>query len=238
MNLDQHLLQTGSVPFRRPVFYKIFGKHQQTEKKPLIVYLHGFGDNMDSFAKTCSDIIEAVDAYHLFLQGPYLIYDRKRKKPLSEWGHYWYHYDGDQDTFLRSLEHTSAFIAHSLDQMKSDLKVTRVCLVGFSMGGYMAGAFSFSYMKYVNELIVAGCRLKSEILPNKIETVRHLSVLAMHGLHDEVVDYKPQQREIEELSSLGIDCHFQLFEEKHIFSCNMRELVCNWLSIKGYQVDR
>jgi predicted esterase len=237
LNLNQHLLQEGSVPFHRPVSYKIFGKQQLKRKKPLLVYLHGFGDNMDSFAETCSDIIGAVDAYHLFLQGPYLIYDRKREKQLSEWGHYWYHYDGNQDTFLRSLEHTSAFIANSLDRIKSDLAISRICLIGFSMGGYMAGAFSFSYMKYVNELIVAGCRLKSEILPNKIEAFRHLSVLAMHGLHDNVVDYKPQQREIEELSSFGIDSHFQLFEEKHIFSCNMREMICNWLSIKGYQVD-
>src|SRR5690625_1263051 len=59
--------------------------------KPLIVYLHGYGQNAIRFKKKVSSLLD-IEAWHLFLQGPYIIYDRKHAREVSEWGRAWYLY--------------------------------------------------------------------------------------------------------------------------------------------------
>lgn len=228
------VLNSGKHSFKTEVPYKLIetgGKHP----KPLILYLHGFNQNIDRFESDCSRLTESVAAYHLFIQGPYPIYDRSRTKNVSEWGRAWYLYDGNRGQFIKSLEITSQFLQEIVDQLLPHIEVTRMGVVGYSMGGYLAGYFSFTRWKHVNELVAIGCRLKTEVLNEKWDHLRHMQILAIHGKDDKSVSGENQLKEIENLKNHGINAEIVTLSEGHKLSDSYIQQVLEWFIQKGYK---
>lgn len=234
MNETQfELLQSGKASFKIEVPYKLIETGGSGADKPLIVYLHGFKQTAESFRDDCKDLLK-VHAYHLFIQAPYPIYDRSRSKPVAEWGRAWYLYDGDQDQFLHSLDHASRFIGRIIEQTSNAIHPTRTALIGYSMGGYLAGYHAIKRPKQVNELIICAARFKSELLNGDYEKIFHLNVLALHGNADKSVESSPQEIEIEDLREQGMDATFVAIDGAHKFSQSFKEKILDWLNDKGY----
>src|SRR5699024_9032737 len=101
-------LKSGSSTFELSVPYTLY-ETGSAKKKPLILYLHGFKQNAEIFRKLMRPLSE-LKAYHLFVQGPYPIYNPKRNKPVDKWGRSWYLYDGRSRQFVSSLEKTAQFL--------------------------------------------------------------------------------------------------------------------------------
>ena len=227
------VLVSGKTSFKIEVPYQLIESGPKGESKPLIVYLHGFGQNADIFKKKCSSFLD-IPAYHLFIQAPYPLYDRSRKKKVSEWGRTWYLYDGEQSQFIKSLELASEFIQEVIDKLLNVIKVKRLCVVGYSMGGYLAGYFALTRWKHVNELIVAGARIKTEILNENWEHVKHQNILALHGKNDDQVLSEPQSKEIDLLKKKGVNATLTLLNENHSFSPVYVKEAVSWLKKVGY----
>jgi predicted esterase len=236
MNDNDEFLISGKTSFCYDVPYRVYDTGIEKIEKPLVLYLHGFKDNLGLFHKRCSEIVDNIEAYHLFIQGPYPVYDRRSKKKVKDWGASWYLYDGEQEQFMSSLEKTSDFIDKILLEIKNLINVERICLIGFSMGGYLAGYYALTRAKLVNELIVAGARIKTEILEGKWELISHLNILALHGEHDKLVDYQPQRNEIKRLTNQRVSAEFKLIDQKHNFNDEFVSLICEWLSNKDYRI--
>jgi len=227
------VLISGKTSFKIEVPYQLIESGPKAESKPMIVYLHGFGDNADSFRMDCEKLLD-IPAYHLFIQAPYPLYDRSRKKDVSEWGRAWYLYDGNQSQFIKSLELASEFIQEVIDKLLNVIGVSRLCVLGYSMGGYLAGYFALTRWKHVNELIVVGARIKTEVLQDNWEHVRHLKVLALHGSGDEKVKPGPQQAEIAEMNKKGVHAELKLLDENHSFNQKYVIEAIAWLKKAGY----
>ncbi len=157
----REVLISGKSSFKIEVPYKLIETGYSGEK-PLIVYLHGFNQTIDQLQKLTDELL-SLRAYHLFIQGPYPIYDRKHRKKVKDWGRSWYLYDGEQDQFVKSLELASEFIQELIDNILDHISANRISLFGYSMGGYLAGYFALSRWKHVNDLIVIGSRIKTEL---------------------------------------------------------------------------
>ncbi|MDZ7719523.1 MAG: alpha/beta hydrolase [Balneolaceae bacterium] len=229
INKKDEFLISGNTPFCIDVPYKLIETGQKNTAKPLIVYLHGFNDNIEGFRSRCSQIVRKFEAYHLFIRGPYPLYEKRSAKKAKDWGASWYLYDGDQKQFLSSLEKTSGFLDHVIDELKNSVDYKRLCLIGYSMGGYLAGYYAMTRTKSVHDLIVAGARIKTEILNEDWELISHLNILALHGKRDKLVDYKPQRSEIKKMVDHGIHADFKLIDQKHIFNDDFISLICDWL---------
>jgi len=228
------VLISGKHSFKTEVPYKIIETGRK-EPKPLILYLHGFNQNIGRFENDCSRLTKSVAAYHLFIQGPYPIYDRSRSKNVSEWGRAWYLYDGNRGQFIKSLEVTSQFLQDIVDQLLPHIQVTRMCVTGYSMGGYLAGYFAFTRWKHINDLIAIGCRLKTEILNEKWDHLKHMHILAIHGKGDTSVSAENQLKEIDYLKNYDIDAELKMLDEGHRLSDSYIEEVIVWLNQKGYK---
>jgi predicted esterase len=233
-NKNDGILISGNSPFCIDVPYKLIETGQKGTKKPLIVYLHGFKDNIEAFGERCSQIIEKIDAYHLFIQGPYPLYERRSEKKVQDWNASWYLYDGDQGQFLTSLEKTAGFIDQVLEELKGYVDNERLCLIGYSMGGYLAGYYTMTRSECVTDLIVAGARIKTEILNEDWDLISHINILAIHGKRDKLVDYKPQRSEIKRLIDNGVNAEFKLIDQKHIFNDEFISLIYDWLNKNDY----
>lgn len=228
------VLISGKHSFKTEVPFKIIETGRK-EPKPLILYLHGFNQNIEQFETDCMSLTKGLMAYHLFIQGPYPIYDRSRTKNVSEWGRAWYLYDGNRGQFIKSLEITSQFLQEIVDQLLPHIEVTRMGVVGYSMGGYLAGYFSFTRWKHVDELVGIGCRLKTEVLNGNWNNLGHMHIIAIHGKDDTSVSGENQIREIEALKNHGIDAEIMTLDEGHKLTDSYIEQVLRWFSQKGYK---
>ncbi len=228
------VLVSGKTSFKIEVPYKLIEVGEKKTSKPLLVYFHGFGENIKQFEEKCEKLV-TIEAYHLFIQGPYPIYDRKKTKNVSDWGRAWYLYDGNRGQFIKSLEITSEFIQEIIDRLLRSIKPSRIGVVGYSMGGYLAGYFALTRWKHVNELIVCGARIKTEILNENWSNIKHIKILAVHGENDDKVNFKPQVEEIIDLKKNGVSAEILLNKESHNFNSSYTDEIYNWLIKVGYK---
>lgn len=229
------VLISGKTSFKVEVPYKLIETGGSTEKKPLIVYLHGYNQNISYFEKKMEPLME-LEAYHLFIQGPYPIYDQSRKRNVSEWGRAWYLYDGNQGQFIKSMEIASEFIQEIIDGLNDVIGISRLCILGYSMGAYLGGYFAFSRWKHTNDLIAISGRIKTEAFEGKRDKAAHLNICAIHGEQDEQVLPGPQKKEIEMLAAEGINAKYTGTDDGHGLSDAMTGVAKKYLKELGYRL--
>lgn len=228
------VLLSGKTSFKIEVPYKLFEVGTSGKPKPLVVYFHGFKQNIDRFQQYVTPMLD-LEAYHLFIQGPYPIYDKKHNRRVAEWGRAWYLYDGEQDQFVRSLELTSEFVQEIIDNLLTQINVSRLALVGYSMGGYLAGYFSLSRWKHVNDVVIVGGRIKTEVFKDKTKNYGHLNVLALHGSNDDTVKSSPQKKSAEQIKRWGANVTFKQLKASHRLTPVYIEKIKEWLNGLGYK---
>lgn len=228
----QEVISSGKATFKLGVAYKLVDTGEAVEK-PLIVYLHGFNQNMEQFRKLMADL-QSLEAYHLFIQGPYPIYDRRHRKKVEDWGRAWYLYDGEQEQFVKSLERSSEFIQALIDKLLKNISANRISLVGYSMGGYLAGYYALSRWKYVNDFVIIGGRIKTELFEDRERSFEHMNVLALHGRKDESVKSSPQKKCCKQLSQWGANVTFKELEKSHALSDDYVDETKQWFLSKGF----
>lgn len=228
----REVLVSGKTSFKIEVPYKLIETGGKG-KKPLIVYLHGYNQNIDYLERKTESMLD-LKAYHLFIQGPYPIYDTSRKVNVSQWGRAWYLYDGNQGQFIKSMEAASEFIQQIVDGLADVIEISRLCVFGYSMGGYLGGYFALSRWKHVNDLIVIGGRIKTEAFEGKREQAKHIHILALHGEDDDSVYPDPQKKCIELLKQEGFNAEFKLVDAGHKLEQIFVEESKDWLKESGY----
>ncbi len=219
-------LAAGTHPFELDVPYELIETGDKGSK-PLIVYLHGYKQNLRYFKKKCADML-SLNALHLFLQGPYPIYDEQQNRAADEWGRAWYLYDGRQEQFIRSMEKSSVFIERVIDEISKDRAINRRIILGYSMGGYLAGYFALSRPAVIDELVTIGARIKAEhFVKNQYP---NLNVLAVHGKNDKTVAADRQKKSCEQLREMGAKVSYRTIEAGHRLSVVYILEIKEWLS--------
>jgi len=225
------LLISGKTSFKVEVPYKLIETGPKGQK-PLIVYLHGKSQNIPIFERQVKSLMK-LNAFHLFIQGPYA--DFENTKMRERWGYNWYLYNGRQGSFIKSMEYTAEFIQEIIDHVIQFIDVERLCVLGYSMGGYMAGYFGTSRWKHTNEIIVIGGRIKTELLTHKWKNISHQRVLAIHGKHDTWVSPDAQKSEIDKMIQKKIQAEFISVNEGHSLKSTHLKVAYSWLRNIGYK---
>ncbi|MDX1639240.1 MAG: hypothetical protein R3281_14840 [Balneolaceae bacterium] len=231
--MKQDVLLSGKSSFKIEVPYKLL-ETGSGGPKPLILYLHGFGHNLERFREDVADMMQ-IKAFHLFIQGPYPIYERDRNRKVEDWGRAWYLYDGEQSQFAKSLEVSSEFIQEIVDKLLLHIEASRLCVLGYSMGAYLAGYFALSRWKHVNELVMIGGRLKTELFEDREHNYDHLHILGLHGSDDRTVEAEPQKKSIATVSNWGAKATFTPIDEGHNLSSAYLLEAIKWLVKRGYK---
>jgi predicted esterase len=214
------------VPFR-------LYEHGEPGPKPLIVYLHGFGQDIKIFEQQ-TEALHNIKAYHLYIQGPYADYRFINRDDKRGFG--WYLYSGKQGSFEKSLEYTSEFIQGVIDSIIPFIKVTRCTVIGYSMGAYQAGYFGFTRWKHTNELIMIGGRLKVEFFNDRNwEKRKHLNILALHGSSDEIVNGKKQKESIDLAKAKGLNASYVEVKSGHKLTSSYFTKISKWLLEHEYE---
>lgn len=225
------VLISGKTTFKIEAPYRLY-ECGPKGPKPIIVYLHGFGQDIGMFEELTTALHD-LNAYHLYIQGPYA--DNRVLKRDDKRGYAWYLYNGKQGAFEKSLEYTSEFIQGVIDGLIPHLKINRCAVVGYSMGAYLAGYFGFTRWKHTNELVMINGRLKTEFFAErKWEKRKHLNILALHGTDDQVVSYEAQEKCILEAQQKGLKAEMKGIPAGHEMAEAYTAALREWLLGQGY----
>jgi len=224
------LLFSATAPFTLDIPYHLYSTGPR-KSKPLLIYLHGYKQNGMLFKRKVQSLFN-INAYHLLLQGPYPIYDEKGSRWVNQWGRAWYLYDGNSEQFKNSLEKTSVFIDKILTEVLTQIKVNRTGIIGYSMGGYLAGYFGLSRSNLIDDMIVIGSRIKVEYFLNNHYS--SLALIALHGKNDLLVSAHNQQKSCEALKQLGAAVTFKILDEGHSLTQTYLQEAKAWLLGQGY----
>lgn len=229
-----NVLVSGRSSFRVQVPIQLFETGKPGVRKPMLVYLHGYNQTLNGFKESLKELRE-LEAYHLFVEGPWPVIQRKSGKPVSEWGRAWYLYDGDDQQFRESMEATSEFLQKVIDRHVRLVPVERLALVGYSMGGYLAGYFAMTRWKHVNELAMIGARFKSEWFSPDIHSLSHMNILALHGDRDSRVSPERQKKEMEKLQKHYVSATFKSVPATHSWNSKYVSELLSWFKATGYR---
>ena len=225
------VIEKGKQSFKWEAPFELHKTGQRNHSNPLFVYLHGYRQNNILFRKKMENIL-GLNGYHLFIQGPYPLPTKNR--PVEEWGAAWYTYDGDQQKFANSLEHTAKYIDDLLTTIKTNYEIEKTALIGYSMGGYQAGYYALSRLEKVDYLVVLSARIKTELFENSLDKMKGLNILAVHGQRDKSVKEAPQRKEIEKLKNHGVSASLKRVEAGHRLDEKITSQMVDWLLEKGF----
>jgi phospholipase/carboxylesterase len=191
---------------------------------PLLLGLHGFGEDGGRLAARLAALDGAPYA-RLFPDAPFPV--EVREAAGSRIGASWYQYTGDQPAFLRAL----AFAEGYLRDVVADaarlhpVDASRVVLLGYSQGGYLAGVAGFRDRARYRGVAGVACRIKTEALAAEIPAARGYPVLLIHGARDEHTALDRQREAHAELVRHGVDATLHVHEGGHGFRSDLAPLI-------------
>lgn len=221
---------TGRVPFEIKTEWRAWCNGYPETSLPLIVYLHGYGENIERFRKQ-TQTIQGLHAWHLFISGPYPL----PHPGMKNRGFSWYIYDGADSDFVRELQNATNFVETVVEEFRNyvDHKPYALAVVGFSMGAYLAGYWALFGQKPPDYVAACAGRIKTELLkPDSDLQDKSQQIMAFHGKEDPYVKGERQEKAIEELKGYGLHAEIRWLNCGHQMSGEMEEAVSEWLSDK------
>ncbi|MCC7171126.1 MAG: alpha/beta fold hydrolase [Planctomycetes bacterium] len=209
----------GSIAFTHDVGYALALPAATTDAPtPVLVVLHGFSEDGERMLARFSHLTASGLAV-LAPDAPYPVEVRAQKPGESaRIGHAWYQFTGDQPAFVASCRTASDHVSRVLDDAaaRHGLDASRVVLLGYSQGGYLAGLWALTEPRRFAGLVAVSCRIKTEVLtPDALRAASGLRVLAIHGKSDSQVRLEPQQAAIDVLRGHGFDARLHVYEGGH-----------------------
>jgi phospholipase/carboxylesterase len=194
---------------------------------PLVVVLHGKGEDIPESVERVG--ARGSDLSWAFPRAPYPEEIGRRGEIEVGWS--WYQYTGDPDEFRESLRVTGdwllAVIDGALEETKAD--PSRVFLLGFSQGGYLAGSLALTRPDRFAGAALLGSRFKTELLDGDLGGLGHLRLFAGHGSRDRAVKPEPAARRARELAEAGVAIEHREYRCGHRVLPEMMDDALEWL---------
>lgn len=188
---------------------------------PLLVGLHGLGDNSENFFKLGENI---SDFFYAVPQAPY---------PLSTGTNIGYSWSRQEELNPNSLNESwlksAQFVVDMIDLIKSRYKISNVYLFGFSQGGHLSYLTGLKYHDKIKAIAPFGAWLPDDILaPEDLQQAAGLEIFIAHGKEDRVVEFSQAERACEVLSDHGFTIEKEYYEGGHQLSRDAINNAFNW----------
>ncbi len=184
---------------------------------PLVVGLHGAGGSADEFMRSFSILEDdAPKCIFATLPGPYA-------SAGNIPGYLWYRQDlKDSAAIADSYNHSVTYIADVIRELRKEFMISKVILVGFSMGSRIGFTTAIRNYDIINDFISFGGSLDREYLSDsELQYGQRIKVFIVHGLKDNAIRYQEAQSTRELLDKWGYNVAFYTFEGGHLVPDNI-----------------
>jgi phospholipase/carboxylesterase len=205
--------------------YRVDGAAQEAAA-PLLLCLHGQGQNEDFFAGLLRGLHE-LPWNIVSLRAPFALDGR-------DTGFSWYDYDGNQERFRAELRRTDALLRACLDAIENELGLhpQQRFLLGFSQGGYCGSYVALTNPAVFGGMVISGARVKMEILEGAVRTAaaQGFQALLCHGRRDAAVKLDAAESSLAGLRAGGVQATLQLFDSGHAIGRDQVVAIRRWLA--------
>jgi len=198
--------------------------YDSTKSYPLIVGLHGYGDNLDNFIGNWKRFGD-IEFIYAVPQAPY---------PITAGRNIGYSWalNAEIDTELNNemIKTTENYIVKTVRLLKDKYNIDDTYLFGFSQGCFFTYQTGIRNPRLFKGLICFGGWLNTDIISEKeFDAAKDLKVFIGHGKTDNAVPYKDAVTAKEVLASHGYEVTFKDFDGGHIVSDESMKQVVEWI---------
>ncbi|MCF7920415.1 MAG: hypothetical protein K9N06_10945 [Candidatus Cloacimonetes bacterium] len=190
---------------------------------PLIVGLHGYGADANSFLGLW-DGFEKHDFIYICPETfyPFLLGDRL--------GWSWFTWTEDDVINSGIMDQTEAYIADVTREIKKDYKISETYLLGFSQGCGLAYATGIRFHKDFEGMMCFGGWLDTDRLNDKmLKKAKDLKVFIAHGTKDTMVEFESGVKAKDKLKEMHYDLYFYEFDDGHRVPPEALQKAQEWL---------
>jgi len=212
-----------ALPRAGELFYleRILGEAEPEATLPMIVAIHGLGDDPENFAHLFDAFTEPVR-----LIAPQGI------SPTEAGGWSWFPLrarDPDVDALSEGISSAAQALAESIEILtKARPTRGKPIVTGFSQGGMLTMTLAIHHPQVVGSAVAIGGWLPPPLWPGADRSpAGGPRLLALHGTSDNAVAYLPTQQAIAKLKAFGYDAELRSYEGvRHVISPEIqRDLV-------------
>jgi phospholipase/carboxylesterase len=197
---------------------------------PLLLALHGMGMRAATFADRVRPALPPGVALAV-PQAP-LPYETQRPDGSRVIRHTWYVYEGDSPEFRARLHQAADLVGALRTAILAGrpLDPTRLVLLGFSQGGYLAAVAALRDPSRWRGLAVCAARVKDEMLTAALPAARGFPVLLAHASGDTSISAEAPARGRAALEAHGARVTVADVPGPHAFGDGMAAAVRAWLA--------
>lgn len=174
---------------------------------PLLIFLHGYAQNGNSFYKDIKDALPE-DCAVLIPNGPFPMPGQTRT--IDDLGYAWYFYDAASDHYYIPYTIPAGLLKSLIESL--GLQDREKIIVGFSQGGYLA-PFVAEVLTHVKHVVCINSSFRHDYMK---KTEKEFLVHGINGADDNLVDPTLARERHEKLSSLNRQGEFTLIPDtKH-----------------------
>lgn len=199
----------------------------KTEKKPVLIMLHGYGSNEGDLF----DISNSLD-------GRYTVFSLRAPNTIPNSGYCWYpleflpdqKFKYDYKEAKKSREKVLAFISNACKVYGLDS--ANIFLMGFSQGSIMAYEIALSAPKKIKGILVLSGRMLDETAALKTDwtAVSKIKFFIAHGKSDNVINIKDGEKAVEFLKTKkAVALNYAAYEMPHAISGQELNDIKDWL---------
>ncbi|TFH36032.1 MAG: hypothetical protein E4G95_06215 [Bacteroidia bacterium] len=199
---------------------------------PLLVALHGRGDNAVNFSVLWKDI-SGREIILAIPEGPYTYVSSVFTEPVS---HSWDIITGEMELMERADPEVTAYIAGISRELNRKLNISYTLLLGFSQGASYAYAAGIRYNEQFDGLLCFGGRIPDPqkypwfVSPEEIKSASGLPVFIGHGLKDQAIGYNHAEFSKELLERNGYTVRLSLFDGGHYIASETLAEALDWFA--------
>jgi phospholipase/carboxylesterase len=184
---------------------RILGNAKAEDPLPMIVAIHGLGDDPDNFA-------HLFDAYG----GTARLILPQGVDETEDGGWSWFPIrarSNDVEALAAGIDASAAKIAAAIEELRvSRPTVGDPIVTGFSQGGMLAFTLAVKHPQQVGFAVPIGGWLPPPLWPESGPTAEHPAMVALHGTADNAVPYEPTKEAIDALVAKGYTVTLKSYE--------------------------
>lgn len=208
-----------------PSYIKVPEDFNPEQSYDLLVGLHGWGANPESFVQLWERFGENPDFIYVAPQAPYAFQAGK------EIGYSWQQWiEEDSAMIAEARLRCEEYVLNVINDLKNRYNIDKVYLTGFSQGGgytYMIGIKNHEVFAGIMPL--GGWLDEEWIGEEALKAAKDLSVFIGHGKKDIRVDFEVAKKAKKTLKKLGYDVTLFTFDGGHAVPEEEAQALVEWM---------
>ena len=205
--------------------YEIQLSENSSEDTPLIILMHGYGNNAKAYSQKGEF---SIGINVIYLDAPYAMIPLLGKNK-------WYDFkieNGDTTSNQNQIKKSTRLVLNTIKNVikENEIKSKHVYIGGHSQGAIISYEIALNYPEFFKGFIISSGRLPvGYTIKNDLSQYQNKRALIIHGKNDSVLELKYSSAGKNLMENLGIETDYVIKDGGHSQTPEFYVIVENWI---------